>query len=179
MLTVEEFLDTAKQYIGFPAVKFGDYDPFLAGNNPSGFDCSGLWQFILRISKVNLHRKELGREIRFAREFFDYLGTNIRLGEEVKGDLVFFSYCGAMPTHMGLYLGEGRIMHKGFVETSVDPNISPTGDYPKRIIVSELSRIANDRRNAGVPIRHIIRRGEQKFFTNPIGFKRFLPYEQV
>ena len=178
MLTIDEFVSEAHKLIGVEAIKY-DYtveEALTKGNNPeTGFDCSGIWQYLLLKHGFDLYSSELNRNIRFTREFFDLFGKPILYGEHKKGDFVFFSYSGAMPTHMGLYIGDNQIIHKGFCDVSLVPT-EPSGDYHKRIILSNLEIISDDRRNAGRPIKYIVNHlhGPQKYFTNPIGFKRFL-----
>lgn len=174
-ITSEEIINTALQYIGAPVIKHSSIrdDPFNQGNNPNGFDCSGFWQYLLLLKKINLFVPVLNRNIRYTREFFDFLGESVTWGKHKKGDLVFFSRSGRMPSHMGMCIGGNKIIHKGFLDVSLVPMIS-TGNYPKRIIMSCLDVVSADRRTAGVPIKPRYGLEEQKYFTNPIGFKRFI-----
>src|SRR3989344_3985807 len=169
MTLIEEIIETAYRFIGFKTIKYNKDNPFNKGNNlDTGFDCSGIWQFILLQKGISLYNETLRRNIRYAREFFDFLGEYVSYGEHRKGDLVFFSYCGTMPTHMGLYVGNNRLIHKGFCDTSLVP-VRQLGSYPKCVVLSDLDRIAEDKRNAGRQIKYRRHRGEQKYFTNPIG----------
>lgn len=170
---VERLIADALRYVGSPAVKPSEEsaDPLNTGNNPKGFSCSGFFQFLLLRSGTPLFVEVLGRNARYTREFFDHVGILVPQGEHKRGDLVFFSYDGAMPTHMGLYLGNNELIHKGFIDTSLVP-AEPTGDYRKRIIISQLDIISNDTRNSGNPIRYRPERGPQLYYRNPIGFKR-------
>lgn len=169
----EALVSSASEFIGFPAIRadFTKDSPFERGNSREGFDCSGFFNFLLKSNKVDIFVPQLGREARFAREFFDHIGTFVEFGQHKRADLVFFSYDGAMPTHMALYVGDNKIIHKGFVDLSLIP-MEPTGNYRKRIILSDLDVVANDRRNAGNPITYRANRGAQRYYRNPIGFRR-------
>lgn len=171
----EQLINSGLQYLGFPAVRHDSIkaEVHSKGNNPDGFDCSGFFQFLLKSNGVDIFVKELEREVRYSREFYDYIGSAVKHGEHKRGDFVFFSYDGAMPTHMALYLGDNTILHKGFIDLSLLPTQS-SGDYRKRIILSNLDMVANDKRNAGNPIRYRPERGSQIYFTNPIGYKRIM-----
>lgn len=177
MTSIDILISSALELLGSPAVKYSKvkHDSLNIGNTPEGFDCSGFFQYILLKLNVNLYAEELGRDIRYSREFYDYFGIPVESGNHTCGDLVFFSYCGSMPTHMGLFIGENKIIHKGFIDTSLIP-AKPTGDYPKSIIISDLDIIAKDIRNAGCPINYNPNniRGPQKYTKNPIGFKRLI-----
>ena len=172
---VEKLINSGMKYLGFTAVKHDCIreNSLNMGNNTNGFDCSGFFQFLLSGNGIDIFVKELSRTARYTREFYDYVGIHIGYGDHKRGDLVFFSYDGAMPTHMALYVGNNKILHKGFIDTSLTYT-KPTGDYPKRIILSDIEVIANDRRNAGNPIIYKPERGPQIYFNNPIGFKRIV-----
>ena len=167
-------IKSALECVGMPCIKHDLIrdDAMKKGTTPDGFDCSGLFHFLLRRNEINIFVSELGREARYAREFFDHIGRRVN-SEISAGDLVFFSYDGAMPTHMAMYIGDGTIVHKGFVDTSIT-TISQTGNYPKMVILSKLDAIAKDRRNAGNPIVYRHGRGPQRYFNNPIGAKRLI-----
>lgn len=174
LASADSLVSSASGYVGFPAIMAdGSYNPFEKGNNQDGFDCSGFSNFLLKNNDINIFVRQLGREARSAREFLDYVDTPIEFGEHRKGDLCFFSYDGAMPTHKALYVGDNKIIHKGFVDLSLVP-VEPTGGYRKRIIISDLDAVSNDRRNAGNPIRYKPARGIQRHYGNPIGFNRIV-----
>lgn len=175
MAKADELIHSALKYVGYPTVHHNavKHDPFNLGNNSRGFDCSGFIQYLLYTQGFDLFHPVLNRNIRYAREFFDFFGVSVQTGYPQKGDLVFFSHCSAMPTHVALYLGENKLIHKGAVDNSIVPP-EEQSKYPQLIIVSDLEEIANDARKAGNPINYRPRRGIQRYYKNPIGFKRFL-----
>lgn len=90
--------DAARGLVGRPYV-WGGVDP------ASGVDCSGLVQWSFRQASVSVPRT--------AQQQFD---ATSRLGTHDlrPGDLVFFSICCQPPdvvTHVGVYLGSGRMVH--------------------------------------------------------------------
>jgi cell wall-associated NlpC family hydrolase len=91
--TGTDIVNEAARYLGTPYV-FGSADPSV------GLDCSGL-------TKVAFAR--------FGIDLPHYTGSQIQLGRKVSslaeakpGDLLFF---GADVGHMGIYLGNGRMLH--------------------------------------------------------------------
>lgn len=80
----------AMQYLGVPYV--------WGGASPSGFDCSGLVQFVFNQVGVSLPHH--------AASIYGY-GTPVSQSELQPGDLVFFNGLG----HMGIYIGGGQMIH--------------------------------------------------------------------
>jgi lipoprotein Spr len=88
------------------------------GSSNEGMDCSG---FVTRVYKeyaeIDLPHDskrlfKLAKEV--AEEELDY------------GDLVFFSDSGTLPSHVGIYIGEGRFVHStkgyGVIVSSIEEN---------------------------------------------------------
>jgi cell wall-associated NlpC family hydrolase len=77
----------------------------FGGNTPaSGFDCSGLVDFVFRDAA--------GMELpRSTRELIDLKAPEIDRDDLQSGDLVFFSPDGGRISHIGIYVGEGRFVH--------------------------------------------------------------------
>lgn len=72
------------------------------GNNPDGFDCSGLVQYVFAQSGVKLPRS--------SREQSD-IGHKIDLDDAEPGDLLFYSFTGSRIDHVAVYLGDGQAVH--------------------------------------------------------------------
>jgi cell wall-associated NlpC family hydrolase len=87
---------TAAQYLGTP-YRFGG-----EGANGDGIDCSSFVQQVFREHQVDLPRT--------AREQ-SKVGSDVAPGDLRKGDLVFFHTYAAFPSHVGIYLGEGKMIH--------------------------------------------------------------------
>lgn len=87
-------VSTAQQFMGVPYV-FG-------GTTPSGFDCSGLLQYVFKLNGVNIPR--------LADEQYN-LGKEVKRSQLVAGDLVFFTTYTAGVSHCGIYVGDGKFLH--------------------------------------------------------------------
>ena len=75
------------------------------GNTPEGgFDCSGLVAYVFR--------EATGLQLpRSTREQIDYPARQIGRADLRPGDLLFFNPRGGRPSHIGIYVGEGRFVH--------------------------------------------------------------------
>lgn len=90
-------IEVAKSLIGVPYV-FG-------GNSPSGFDCSGFISYVYNEAGIQNTRRS-------ALDYF--LKDTTVVKSPVPGDLVFFknTYI-ATVSHIGIYLGNGEMIHAG------------------------------------------------------------------
>lgn len=96
-----QIVHIAMHYIGVPYV--------WGGESPSGFDCSGLVQYVYRKVGIWLPRTsyEQYRE-----------GSSVSTSELEPGDVVFFEPTWDGPGHVGIYIGGGRFIeapHTGAV----------------------------------------------------------------
>jgi cell wall-associated NlpC family hydrolase len=81
--------------------------PYLwGGEQPSGFDCSGLVQYVYRRLGVDLPRVAADQY---------RAGPHVTADALLPGDLVFFDELG----HVGIYLGHGRFVHAPHTGTVV------------------------------------------------------------
>lgn len=126
-------------------------NPFEHGLDPDkGFDCSAYVKYVLQRAELpNVHLiKEQLTEVRHCNEFFDWFGVHLHWGLHQAGDLVFFSFRGKSPTHIGIVLTEDRYIHA-------------PGSTNSRI---QIANIIHE------PITTV--RQRQLYLHNPIGFKR-------
>lgn len=88
-------VEEAKKYIGTPYV--------YGGSSPRGFDCSGFTSYVYRQMGVSLNRTAAGQASN---------GVSVSKSELLPGDLVLFSgYSGGGIGHVGIYVGDGKMIH--------------------------------------------------------------------
>ncbi|WP_312575118.1 NlpC/P60 family protein [Clostridium sp.] len=83
------------------AYSFLGIDYVWGGNDPSGFDCSGLTQYVYNHFGIDITRTtytQIGQ------------GSYVSRDQLVPGDLVFFGYNGS-PDHVGIYIGGNQYLH--------------------------------------------------------------------
>lgn len=92
--TKENVTETASKYLGTP-YKYG-------GTTTSGFDCSGFTSKVFSDLGIQLNRTS---------------GSQYQQGDAVAksdlqvGDLVFFNTSGSGISHVGIYIGDGKMIH--------------------------------------------------------------------
>jgi cell wall-associated NlpC family hydrolase len=84
------------------AASFRGVKYVYGGTNPSGFDCSGFVQYVYAHFGVSIPRTSQQQYS---------VGTAVSVSNLQPGDLVFFHDNGSGPGHVGLYIGEGRMIH--------------------------------------------------------------------
>lgn len=89
----DDIVRTAKNYLGVPYV--------TGGTTPSGFDCSGLVQYVFKLNGYNLPRVTIQQE---------NAGIIIPVSEAKPGDLYFFGNKGNT-THDAIAIGNGDFIH--------------------------------------------------------------------
>lgn len=97
----QAIVDTALKYLGVPYA--------WGGASPSGFDCSGLVQYVFGQNGVNLPHSSWGQYARVV----PVSRQNLQ-----PGDLVFFSTYASGPSHVGIYLGADPAL--GYSQAFID-----------------------------------------------------------
>ncbi|MGV3523315.1 MAG: NlpC/P60 family protein [Candidatus Sericytochromatia bacterium] len=103
--SAETILTTARQYLPEGPQASGPY--LWGGTYGNRLDCSGFVQTVYRVNHVYLPR-DADQQMNFTRSVGKTLA---QLDELQPGDLVFFSGNRSYPTHVGLYLGNGQMIH--------------------------------------------------------------------
>jgi cell wall-associated NlpC family hydrolase len=128
-------IQTAIDFLGVP-YRFG-------GSDPSGFDCSGLMQWVFA-----RHGTALPREVRDQYR----VGREVRLKDIQPGDLIFFETVSRGASHVGMVIGEGRFVHAPSSNGAV--RVEPyTANYWIRRFVGARRMIDGNRpaEDAGLP----------------------------
>jgi cell wall-associated NlpC family hydrolase len=87
-------LGAAKQYLGTPYCR--------GGQSPRCFDCSGFVKYVHAQKGIDLPRTSAQQ----------YKATKkISKSEAIPGDLVFFHYQSGYIHHVGIYVGDGKVLH--------------------------------------------------------------------
>ena len=81
--------------------------PYLwGGKTPLGYDCSGFVQAVYAAIGINLER-DTSKQIK------EGSSTSIKLSDALPGDLVFFDIDGNGVDHVGIWIGDERVVHCG------------------------------------------------------------------
>ncbi len=115
--SVNKIKKTAYSFLG-ARYRFG-------GSSRTALDCSSFTQQVFREQKVTLPRT--------AREQF-YVGNEVMRGDLQKGDLVFFQTYARFPSHVGIYLGNRKMIHASSRDRSVVISSMDTPYYTSRFL---------------------------------------------
>lgn len=97
----------------------------FGGNSRNALDCSSFTQQVFREQKITLPRT--------AREQFR-IGNEVAQGDLRKGDLVFFRTYASFPSHVGIYLGNRKMIHASSRSKQVVVSSMDTPYYLSRYI---------------------------------------------
>lgn len=93
----QAFADLQKSAYSFLGARYR-----FGGNSPTALDCSSFTQQVFRLQDINLPRT--------AREQFR-VGDEVDQGDLRRGDLVFFRTYARYASHVGIYLGNRKMIH--------------------------------------------------------------------
>lgn len=97
----------------------------FGGSSAKATDCSGFVQQVFREMAVSLPRT--------AREQYE-IGSEVAPGDLQKGDLVFFRTYAHYPSHVGIYLGDSKMIHASSRDRRVVISTMNTSYYRSRFI---------------------------------------------
>ncbi len=107
-----QVVEEAMKYIGTPYV--------YGGSSPRGFDCSGFTSYVYRQLGVTLNRTAAGQASN---------GVAVRKSELLLGDLVLFNTYGSGIGHVGIYVGDGNMVHAPYSGQRVRVETINSGYY--------------------------------------------------
>ncbi|WP_409288039.1 C40 family peptidase [Peribacillus sp. SCS-37] len=85
-------INYAKKFMGVPYV--------WGGTSPSGFDCSGLINYVFKEQGIYLPRTSSSL----------YTNVGLKVSSPKPGDLVFFNTSGSGVSHVGIYIGNNEFI---------------------------------------------------------------------
>jgi peptidoglycan DL-endopeptidase LytE len=108
----------------------------FGGTSRNGLDCSAFVQKVFNEMEVTLPRT--------AREQFEK-GEVVSRGDMQKGDLVFFRTYASFPSHVGIYLGDNKMIHASSRDRRVVISSVDTPYYRSRFIgAKRVAKISSD-----------------------------------
>ncbi|MDD4600128.1 MAG: C40 family peptidase [Negativicutes bacterium] len=90
----QALITTGQKYMGVPYV--------WGGETPSGFDCSGFTQYVMKQNGIQIPRTA-------AEQYAT--GKSVEKAKLQVGDLVFFTTYKPGASHVGFYMGDGKFLH--------------------------------------------------------------------
>lgn len=125
-LKLDSIKELKKSAYGFLGTRYR-----FGGSSKDGIDCSSFVQKVFSELEVSLPRT--------AREQYS-IGTEVAPGDLQKGDLIFFRTYASYPSHVGIYLGNNKMIHASSRDRRVV--ISPMNTYYFRSRFIGAKRIA-------------------------------------
>lgn len=93
----------AKKHVGTPYV--------WGGTTPRGFDCSGFVQYVYKKKGKNLPRTSTSMK---------WKTKHVSKKNIKKGDLLFFATYKKSVSHVGIYMGDGKVIHSAMNGVRID-----------------------------------------------------------
>ncbi len=119
-LKVDSIKELKKSAYGFLGTRYR-----FGGSSRSGIDCSSFVQHVFKELEVSLPRT--------AREQFE-VGSAVAPGDLQKGDLIFFATYASYPSHVGIYLGNNKMIHASSRDRKVVISSLNTSYYRSRFL---------------------------------------------
>ena len=130
----------------------------FGGSSRSALDCSSFTQQVFREQSVKLPRT--------AREQF-YVGNEVVRGDLKKGDLVFFQTYARFPSHVGIYLGNRKMIHASSREHRVVVSSMDTPYYLSRYLgARRMTNTSSDTINFNDLLLGVEEENEDDILTN-------------
>jgi len=130
----------------------------FGGSSRNALDCSSFTQQVFREQSVKLPRT--------AREQF-YVGNEVVRGDLKKGDLVFFQTYARFPSHVGIYLGNRKMIHASSREHRVVISSMDTPYYLSRYLgARRMTNTASDSINFNELLLGVEEENENEILTN-------------
>jgi peptidoglycan DL-endopeptidase LytE len=120
-LNVDGIKELKKSAYGFLGTRYR----FGGSSRSGGIDCSSFVQKVFRELEVSLPRT--------AREQFE-VGSAVAPGDLQKGDLIFFSTYASYASHVGIYLGNNKMIHASSRDRRVVISPMNTSYYRSRFL---------------------------------------------
>jgi len=119
-LKLDSIQELKKSAYGFLGTRYR-----FGGSSKNGIDCSSFVQKVFSELEVSLPRT--------AREQYG-IGTEVAPGDLQKGDLIFFRTYASYPSHVGIYLGNNKMIHASSRDRRVVISPMNTDYYRSRFI---------------------------------------------
>lgn len=116
--SLSKIVSTAYSLVGSPYA--------YAGTGERGYDCSGF--------TYSVYKKSIGIELpRSSRDQVN-MGLSVNKSDLIPGDLLFFNTSGSGISHVGLYVGDGKMIHASSGAKKVQVTSISESYYVKRYI---------------------------------------------
>ena len=115
------------------ALKYKGYRYIYGGSTPSGFDCSGFTMYVYKQYGISLPHSA-------SSQWTNSTGTRVYSMSKLQpGDLVFFRdprrvQRGKACSHVGMYIGDGKMIHASSSKTGVIVSSLYSGSYQKYFV---------------------------------------------